>query len=208
MAEQALFEYHLYTLGRPTTIAENQTKQVELLTGHAVPVTKEYRFANLAPGYNYQIGEAPRVNASVRLKFVNTEKSGLGIPLPQGTVRVYKADNAGQAIFVGEDAIQHTPKNEYVDLTLGQAFDVTARGKQTDFETLGANVYESAYEIEFKNAKSEDVAVILAQTVPGDWKMLEESANHEKADASTALWHISVPANGSTKLTYRVRVKY
>jgi hypothetical protein len=208
MAEQALFEYHLYTLGRPTTIAENQTKQVELLTGHAIPVTKEYRFANLAPGYNYQMGEAPRVNASVRLKFVNTEKSGLGIPLPQGTVRVYKADNAGQAIFVGEDAIQHTPKNEYVDLTLGQAFDVTARGKQTDFETLGDNVYESAYEIEFKNAKSEAVTVILAQTVPGDWKMLEESANHEKADASTALWHISVPANGSTKLAYRVRVKY
>jgi hypothetical protein len=208
MAEQALFEYHLYTLGRPTTIAENQTKQVELLTGHAIPVTKEYRFANLAPGYNYQMGEAPRVSASVRLKFVNTEKSGLGIPLPQGTVRVYKADNAGQAIFVGEDAIQHTPKNEYVDLTLGQAFDVTARGKQTDFETLGDNVYESAYEIEFKNAKSEAVTVILAQTVPGDWKMLEESANHEKADATTALWHISVPANGSTKLTYRVRVKY
>ena len=208
MAEQALFEYHLYTLGRPTTIAENQTKQVELLTGHAIPVTKEYRFANLAPGYNYQMGEAPRVYASVRLKFVNTEKSGLGIPLPQGTVRVYKADNAGQAIFVGEDAIQHTPKNEYVDLTLGQAFDVTARGKQTDFETLGDNVYESAYEIEFKNAKSEAVTVILAQSVPGDWKMLEESTNHEKADASTALWHISVPANGSTKLTYRVRVKY
>ena len=208
MQEQALFEYHLYTLGRPTTIAENQTKQVELLTGHGIPVTKEYRFANVASGYNYQMGEAPRVNASVRLKFVNTEKSGLGIPLPQGTVRVYKADNAGQAIFVGEDAIQHTPKNEYVDLTLGQAFDVTARGKQTDFETLGDEVYESAYEIEFKNAKSEAVTVILAQTVPGDWKMLEESADHEKADASTALWHINVPANGSTKLTYRVRVKY
>jgi hypothetical protein len=208
MAEQALFEYHLYTLGRPTTIAENQTKQVELLTGYGIPVTKEYRFANVASSYNYQMGEAPRVNASVRLKFVNTEKSGLGIPLPQGTVRVYKADNAGQAIFVGEDAIQHTPKNEYVDLTLGQAFDVTARGKQTDFQTLGDEVYESAYEIEFKNAKPEAVTVILAQTVPGDWKMLEESADHEKADASTALWHINVPANGSTKLTYRVRVKY
>jgi hypothetical protein len=154
------------------------------------------------------MGEAPRVNASVRLKFENKEQGGLGIPLPQGTVRVYKADNAGQAIFVGEDAIQHTPKNEHVDLTLGQAFDVTARGKQTDFETLGDEVYESAYEIEFKNAKAEPVTVILAQTVPGDWKMLEESASHEKADASTAQWHITIPANGSTKLTYRVRVKY
>jgi len=123
-------------------------------------------------------------------------------------VRVYKADNAGQAIFVGEDSIQHTPKNEYVDLTLGQAFDVTARGKQTDFTVVSDQVFESAYEIEFKNAKSEPVTVILAQTVPGDWKMEQESQAHEKADSSTALWHVSIPAAGSTKLTYRVRVKY
>jgi len=208
MSEQALFEYHLYTLNRTTTIADNQTKQVELLTGHGVPVNKEYHFYNLAPGWNYQMGEAPRVNASVRLKFVNTEKNSLGIPLPGGTVRVYKADNAGQAIFVGEDAIQHTPKNEYVDLTLGQAFDVTARGKQTDFEKVGAEIYESAYSIEFKNAKKEPVTVILAQTVPGDWKMLEQSQASEKPDSSTALWHVTIPAEGSTTLTYRVRVKY
>ncbi len=208
MAEQALFEYHLYTLNRTTTIADNQTKQVELLTGHGVPVTKEYRFYNLAPGWNYQMGEAPRVNASVRLKFVNTEKNNLGIPLPGGTVRVYKADNAGQAIFVGEDVIQHTPKNEYVDLTLGQAFDVTARGRQTDFEKVADDVFESAYSIEFKNAKSEPVTVILAQTVPGDWKMLEESQASEKPDSSTARWQVTIPAEGATTLTYRVRVKY
>jgi hypothetical protein len=208
MQEQALFEYHLYTLGRPTTIAENQTKQVELLTGHAIPVTKEYRFANVAEAFDYQMGEAPRVNADVRLMFVNDEKSRLGIPLPQGTVRVYKADNAGQAIFVGEDSIQHTPKNETVKLTLGQAFDVTARGKQTDFEILGSRVFESAYEIEFKNAKTEPVTVILAQGVPADWKMIRESIGHEKPDASTALWHITIPAEGSSKLTYSVRVKY
>ena len=208
MQEQALFEYHLYTLGRPTTIADNQTKQVELLTGHAIPVTKEYRFANVAEAFNHQMGEAPRINATVRLIFVNDEKSRLGIPLPKGTVRVYKADDAGQAIFVGEDAIQHTPKNESVKLALGQAFDVTARGKQTDFKVLTRQTFESAYEIEFKNAKSEPVTVILAQTVPGDWKMVQESMVHEKPDAFTALWHVSVPAEGSTRLTYRVRVKY
>ncbi len=208
MQEQALFEYHLYTLGRPTTIADNQTKQVELLTGHAIPVTKEYRFANVAEAFDYQMGEAPRVNASVRLMFVNDEKNRLGIPLPQGTVRVYKADNAGQAIFVGEDSIEHTPKNETVKLTLGQAFDVTARGKQTDFTILGHRTFESAYEIEFKNAKSEPITVILAQSVPADWKMIQESIAHEKPDASTALWHVSIPAGGSTTLTYRVRVKY
>jgi hypothetical protein len=208
MEEQALFEYHLYTLARPTTIADNQTKQVELLTGHGIPVTKEYRFQNVAEAFNYQMGEAPRVNATVRLMFTDDEKSGLGIPLPQGTVRVYKADNAGQAIFVGEDAIDHTPKNETVKLSLGQAFDVTARGKQTDFERLGKQTFESAYEIEFKNAKSEPVTVILAQGVPGDWKMVQESQAHEKPDASTALWHVSIPAGGSSMLRYRVRVKY
>ena len=208
MQEQALFEYHLYTLDRATTIADNQTKQVELLTGHAIPVTKEYRFANVAEAFNYRMGEAPRVNATVRLVFVNDEKSRLGIPLPQGTVRVYKADSAGQAIFVGEDAIQHTPKNETVKLALGQAFDVTARGKQTDFEILGSQAFESAYEIEFKNAKAEPVTVVLAQSVPGDWKLIQESLGHEKPDASTALWHVAIPAGGSTKLTYRARVKY
>jgi len=208
MQEQALFEYHLYTLGRPITIADNQTKQVELLTGHAIPVTKEYRFENVAESFNEQMGEAPRVNATVRLTFTNDEKSRLGIPLPQGIMRVYKADNAGQAIFVGEDSIDHTPKNETVKLSLGQAFDVTARGKQTDFEDLGGDLYESAYEIEFKNAKNQPVTVILAQSVPGDWKMIRESQAHEKPDASTALWHVTIPAEGSAKLTYRVRVKY
>ena len=208
MQEQALFEYHLYTLGRPTTIADNQTKQVELLTGHGIPVTKEYRFENVAESFNEQMGEAPRVNATVRLSFINDEKSRLGIALPGGIVRVYKADNAGQAIFVGEDSIDHTPKNETVKLALGQAFDVTARGKQTDFQDLGSDLYESAYEIEFKNAKSQPVTVTLAESMPGDWKMIRESQVHEKPDASTALWHITIPAEGSAKLTYRVRVKY
>ena len=208
MQEQALFEYHLYTLGRPTTIADNQTKQVELLTGHDIPVVKEYRFEDVAESFNEQMGEAPRVNATVRLAFTNDEKSRMGMPLPGGIMRVYKADNAGQAIFVGEDSIDHTPKNETVKLSLGQAFDVTARGKQTDFEDLGSDLYESAYEIEFKNAKSQPVTVTLAQSMPGDWKLVRESQAHEKPDASTALWHITIPAEGSAKLTYRVRVKY
>jgi hypothetical protein len=208
MQEQALFEYHLYTLGRPTTIADNQTKQVELLSGHGIPVTKEYRFENVAESFNEQMGEQHRVNATVRLAFTNDEKSQLGIPLPGGIVRVYKADNAGQAIFVGEDSVDHTPKNETVKLALGQAFDVTARGKQTDFEDLGSDLYESAYEIEFKNAKSQPVTVTLAQSVPGDWKLVGESQAHEKPDSSTALWHVTIPAEGSAKLTYRVRVKY
>src|SRR5262249_30649903 len=156
--EQAMFEYHLYTLERPTTIEQNQTKQVELLTGHGVPVHKEYRFDNVVSEFNSRFGEAPRVSADVRLIFENTEAGKLGIPLPKGIVRVYKADANGNAIFVGEDSIDHTPKNETVKLVLGQAFDVTARGKQTDFAVIADNVYESAYSVEFKNAKKEPVS--------------------------------------------------
>jgi hypothetical protein len=208
MTEQPMFEYHLYTLDRPTTIEESQTKQVELLTGHGVPVRKEYRFDNVVSEFNSRFGEAPRVNADVRLVFENTEAAKLGIPLPKGIVRVYKADANGNAIFVGEDSIDHTPKNETVRLVLGQAFDVTARGKQTDFSVIADNVYESAYSIEFKNAKKEPVSVTMSQYLPGDWQVLEESAPHVKADSSTVNWTVSIPAEGATTLTYRVRIKY
>ncbi|HSY86455.1 MAG TPA: DUF4139 domain-containing protein [Verrucomicrobiae bacterium] len=208
MTEQAMFEYHLYTLARPTNIDENQTKQVELLTGHGVPVHKEYRFDNVVNSFNARYGEGERVNADVRLMFENTEAAKLGIPLPKGIVRVYKADSNGNAIFVGEDAIDHTPKNESVKLVLGQAFDVTARGKQTDFSVIADDVFESGYSIEFKNAKTEPVTVTMSQNFPGDWQVTAESAQHVKADASTANWSVAIPAEGSTTLTYKVRVKY
>lgn len=209
MSEQSLFEYHLYTLNRPTTIAENQTKQVALLSAASVPVEKEFRFTNLtARGYSYDIGEQERVNATVYVSFVNDDKSHLGLPLPKGTVRVYKADNDGQVQFVGEDAIDHTPKNEDVRLTLGQAFDVTARARQTKYEKISDQVYESAYEIELKNAKKEPVTVVLIEDVPGTWKILSESAKHEEVNANRLRWEVQVPAEGSAKFSYAVRVKY
>jgi len=209
MTEQALFEYHLYTLGRPTTIAENQTKQVALLSAGAVPVEKEFRFTNLTnSGYGNSLGDQERVNATVFVSFVNDDASHLGLPLPKGTVRVYKSDNDGQVQFVGEDAIDHTPKNEDVRLTLGQAFDVTARGRQTKFEKISDEVYESAYEIELKNAKKEPVTVALVEDVPGTWKILSESAKHEELNSNRLRWEVQVPAEGSAKFSYAVRVRY
>jgi hypothetical protein len=208
MSEEALFEYHLYTLERPTTIADNQTKQVALLSGSGIPVEKEYRFVNIANAYDYIRAETPRANASVRLAFDNTEADRLGLPLPMGTVRVYKSDSDGQALFVGEDAIQHTPKGETVRLTLGQAFDVTAHPKQTDFERLSDRVFEAAYEIEIKNAKTEAITVAVIETIPGQWKMVNESIAHERTGAFQAEWQVPVPAEGSAVLTYRVRIEY
>jgi hypothetical protein len=208
MSQEALFEYHLYTLERPTTIADNQAKQVALLSGSGIPVTKEYRFVNIANAYDYIQAEAPRSNATVRIAFENSEAAKLGLPLPGGTVRVYKNDSGGQALFVGEDAIQHTPKGESVKLTLGQAFDVTARPKQVDFERISDRVFEAEYEIEIKNAKTEDITVLVAETIPGQWKMVSESLPHERHSAFQAEWRVPVPAEGSSKLTYRVRIEY
>jgi len=211
MVSEAAFEYHLYSLDRPTTLKENQTKQVALLAAEAVPVTKQYVLVNVAQlGGNYgaKVGETQRVNAEVRVKLKNDDASHLGLPLPSGVVRVYKADGDGDALFVGEDHIDHTPKNEEVDLMLGRAFDVTARGKQVNYERISDNVFENSYEIEVKNAKKEPVTVTLREFVPGDWKMLEESVKHEKVDASTAEWQLQVPAEGSAKLTYKVRITF
>jgi hypothetical protein len=211
MVEQAAFEYHLYSLDRPTTLKENQTKQVALLAADAIPVEKQYLLLNVAQlGNNYgsRIGETQRVNAEVRMKIKNEEASHLGIPLPSGVVRVYKADSDGNAIFVGEDHIDHTPKNEQLDLLLGRAFDVTARGKQVSYERISDNVYENAYEIEVKNAKKEPITVTLREYVPGDWKMLEESTESTKPDAATAEWQLQVPAEGSAKLSYKVRITF
>src|SRR5262245_6342728 len=211
MASEAAFEYHLYSLDRPTTLKENQTKQVALLAAEQVPVEKKYVLANVAQlGNNYgaKIGETERGNAEVRMKIKNDDASHLGLPLPMGVVRVYKADSDGDAIFVGEDGIKHTPKNEELDLMLGRAFDVTARGKQTDYKRIADNVYENSYEIEVKNAKKEPVTVTLREFVPGDWEMLEESTKSAKPDASTAEWQVQVPAEGSAKLSYKVRIRF
>src|SRR5688572_23569502 len=211
MIQESAFEYHLYSLERSTTLKENQTKQVALLAAVDIPVAKQYLLMNVAQlGNNYgnRIGEMERVNAEVRMKFDNKEASHLGVPLPAGVVRVYKADSDGEGIFVGEDHIDHTPKNEEIDLMLGHAFDVTARGKQVSYSKIADNVFENSYEIEVKNAKAEPITVTLREFVPGDWKMIEESTAHQKRDSSTAEWQLPVPAEGSAKLTYKVRITF
>lgn len=209
MTEQAAFEYHLYGLDRPTTLKENQTKQVAMFSATSIPVTKQYLIANagnILTYYSSNFGEAERVNATVKLKFENNTSSKLGLPLPKGTIRVYKSDKSGNALFVGEDAIEHTPKNERVELTLGQAFDITARAKQVAHAKIGASIFENSYEVEIKNAKSTDIVVDLRERFPGEWKILDESIAHQKLDAYSAGWLVKVPAESATTLKYTVRI--
>ena len=214
MKQESLFEYHLYTLGRPTTIADNQAKQVALLSAGSVPVTKEMVLQGNDYYYRSSYGHlGQKMKVGVFVQFENRDAARLGMPMPKGVVRVYKKDGSGNAQFVGEDAIDHTPKNEKVRLKLGEAFDVTADKKQTDFKRREANsgasyVFESAYEIVLKNAKSEPVTVVVREPVPGDWRMLDESARHAKVAAGTAEWRVPVAAEGSTTLRYRVLVRF
>lgn len=214
MQEEGLFEYHLYTLNRPTTIADNQTKQVSLLTAANIPVTKQFLLEGSDYYYRSSYGDiGQKIKIGVFVKFRNDEESGLGLPLPKGIVRVYKKDSAGNAQFVGEDRIDHTPKKEDIKLKLGDAFDITASKKQTDFQKRNAfgqynHAFESAYEIELKNAKSEAVTVVVREPVPGDWKMIEESSEHRKVASGTAEWHISIPPESSITHSYRVLVRY
>ncbi len=214
MSEESLFEYHLYTLQRPTTIKDNQTKQVALLNASSVTVNKEFRLQGSPYYYQGRQGElGQKLKVGVFVEFDNRKQDNLGLPLPKGVVRVYKQDQQGRPQFVGEDRIDHTPENDTVRLKLGDAFDVTADRKQTDFRKLGGDSrynyrFESAYEIRLKNAKDEEVTVTVAEPVPGDWQVLQESHKHVKAAADTALWKIKVPAKGETVLAYRVEVKY
>jgi len=214
MAEESLMEYHLYTLDRPTTVAENQTKQVALLSASKVPAKKELVLFGADYYYMSSYGDlGQKMKVAVFLEFENRDSSHLGMPLPKGVIRVYKKDKAGNAQFVGEDHIDHTPRNEKVRLRLGESFDVTADKKQTAFKVLAppfrdTRFVEAAFEVVLKNARKEAVTVTVQEPIPGDWRIVSESHPSSKATAHTAVWKITVPPEGKTTLTYRVQLRY
>lgn len=214
MREESLLEYHLYSLNHATTIADNQTKQVALLAAQHIPVRKELLLRGQDYYYIGQYGEiGTRLKLGVFVEFDNTERAQLGIPLPKGILRVYKKDSAGHAQFVGEDLIEHTPKNETIRLKLGDAFDVTADKKQTDFKVLPKptkfnQLYESAFEVTLKNAKKEKVTVTVQEPIGGDWKIVSENIPHHKANSQLAVWRLEIPAESTSTLIYRIQVKY
>lgn len=214
MTEESLFEYHLYSLERSTTIAENQSKQVALLSAFNIPARKELVLRGADYYYttsHVDLGQKIKVGAFI--EFDNKETAKLGMPLPRGIIRVYKKDSQGNAQLVGEDKIDHTPKNETVHLKLGDSFDVTADKKQTDFKVLPRpakenSSFESAYEITLRNAKKEPATVTVIEPIPGEWKILKENHASQKATSNTAVWKIEIPAEGKAVLNYRVQVKY
>ncbi len=207
--EKEFFEYHIYTLQRPSTIKDNQTKQISLVTADNIPVKKELLFYGARYYYYSQYGEAmTNQKVGVFIEMENKKENNLGIPLPKGTVRVYKHDHEGSLQFVGEDSIDHTPKDEKVRVKLGDAFDVVGSRKQTDWKKIASDTYEASFEISLRNHKKEDVVVKVIEPIPGDWKMLSSSHEYKKTEAFTAEFNIPVPKDKETKLTYRVRMRF
>jgi len=207
--EESFFEYHLYSLQRPTTIKDKQTKQVSLLTANGVPVTKRFFYYG---SHQYLRGRygAPLSNqkVGVYVEIANKKEHNLGMPLPKGTLRVYKADADGSLQFIGEDRIDHTPKDESVKIKMGDAFDIVGERKQTDWRKIGHRLYEVAFEISLRNHKDEPATVSVIEPMLSDWTVLHSSHAYEKIAAHTVQFDIPVAKDGETKLTYRARFKF
>src|SRR5437660_1490078 len=208
--EQGLFEYHLYTLQRPTTIRDNETKQVSLLEAAGFDVKKEFVLNGQRYYYtNYNNpGQAIKEKVGVFIQFRNAQTNKLGMPLPAGTIRLYKKDDKGNQQFIGEDRIDHTPKDEDVRVKVGDAFDIVAERKQTDYKVIARNIYEYAYEIKIRNHKDGPVNVIVNEPIGGDWEMVSSSFEAKKTAAFAAQFNVPVAKDGEATLSYRVRVRY
>ena len=209
--EQGFFEYHMYTLQRPTTIRDNETKQVSLLEAAGFDVKKEFVLNGQRyyyTGYNNP-GQAIKEKVGVFVQFRNAQTNKLGMPLPAGTIRLYKKDDKGNQQFIGEDRIDHTPKDEDVRVKVGDAFDIVAERKQTDYKVIASgHVYEYAYEIKIRNHKDGPVTVVVNEPIGGDWEMVASTFEAKKTAAFAAQFNVPVAKDGEATLSYRVRVRY
>jgi hypothetical protein len=207
-AEEGFFEYHLYTLDGRTTLKNQQTKQLALLSAAEVPVTKHLMYYGAQDYYRNSYGmPISNQKVAVLLELKNSTENRLGVPLPKGKVRVYKADSAGSQQFIGEDWIDHTPKNERVKIKLGEAFDVVGERTQKEWRKLGPGLWEVEWEISLRNHKKQDQTVTVIEPVPGDWQVLHATHAFEKPEAHTLRFSIPVPKEGAAKLVYRVRIR-
>jgi hypothetical protein len=196
--EREFFEYHIYTLERPATVADRETKQLSLFPSAT---------ANAKKVLTYDAGQNP-TKVAVRMEFENSKENRLGMALPAGKVRVYKEDTDGALEFVGEDRIDHTPRDEKVRLFLGYAFDVVGERKRTDYRKLTSRSQEEVFEIELRNHKDERVNVVVVEHVFGDWTIRNNSHEFTKKDSGTVEFPLTLAANETAAVTYTVRTSW
>ncbi len=207
--QEDFFEYHLYGLERPTDLLSNEQKQVTLLEARGLDVRRRLVFAGNDYYYRGRYGQVvANQKVAVLLEIENTEKNHMGMPLPKGVIRVYKADKGGMKQFIGEDRIDHTPRDEKFSIKMGESFDVVGDRKQTDYKVLGSCTAETAWEISLRNHKDKPDEVLVREPLSGDWSVVQQSMPSEKENAHTLTFKPMVPARGEVKITYRVRVKW
>lgn len=208
--EEALYDYHLYTLQGTTLLKDGQIKQISLFEAENISVQRRYRLT--APAYWFRDGSKGRQlgqqRVAVSYDLLNTEKNNLGRPLPAGVVRVYGQAASGSRQLLGEDRIGHTPKDERIELQVGIAFDLVAERTQTDYRRVSERSHESAFQIVLRNRKDEAVTIEVDERVGGDWRVLESSHPATKRSATEMSFAVPVPAGGESVLTYRVLVTY
>ena len=219
--EKSFFEYHMYTMERPTTIRDNETKQLSLLNASNVPVTKEMIYdgrgnwwnnwwypgrQDYNPGGGYDTSDYHKVNVVLEVK--NSKENGMGMPLPKGNVRVYKLDSDGGQQFIGEDDIDHTPKDEKIRLHVGDAFDVVGDYKRIDFKQISKNAIEETFQVNIRNHKDTAVKVSSIDHVWSDWEITSKTTAFIKKDAHTIEFPVTVPANGEVEIKYTIRTKW
>jgi len=218
-----VFEYHMYGIEHPTTVRDNQTKQVKLLGADNVPVTKFYVYDGAQFGrfsgwdaYSYrennEYGTECNKKVMVFVELVNTSTHGLGLALPRGKVRLFKQDQDKSVQFIGEDTVDHTPANELVRVRVGEAFDLVGERKQTDFQMIVSHhIYDESFEIAVRNQKKDEpveVRVVEHLYRWSDWTITQSSQASTKTDSRTAEFRVKVPAGGEQKITYTVRYNW
>ena len=205
--EKEFFEYHIYDLQRKTTVKDRQTKQVRLLGADDIGIKKELIVYGIQSYFSRKhTGRDSRQPVNVYIRFENSRKNHLGMPLPAGIMRLYKADADQSLQFIGEDKIDHTPRDEKVRLKIGEAFDVVAERVQTDYRKLTTRSHESEWDITIRNHKDKTVRVGVVEPLYGNWEVIKESHPYIKEDAFTLRFNVKVPKDGEVKIKYRVRV--
>jgi len=208
--EEGLFEYHLYTLQRPATVRNNETKQLTLLQGQDIPLKKKIIIDSINSRYYPSEGEIGTgdIKPQVRLEFVNNTESGLGIPLPKGKIRIYQKDKSGSVQLLGEDQIDHTARNEHVSLVVGRSFDIACSRKRTNFVRIGSSGFRESFEIEVRNRKETPEQVFVMERHWDDWRILEKSMDFKKLDSETMQFELNLKPNEVRTIKYTVETRW
>ncbi|HWD37409.1 MAG TPA: hypothetical protein VG944_01050 [Fimbriimonas sp.] len=210
--EQSLFEYHLYTLQRPATVRNRETKQIGFIEGHGIPFTKKLIVDSMQGFWDYypsegEVGTGP-IKTQVRVEFVNSEENHLGMPLPKGKIRVYQRDSEGSVQMLGEDQINHTPRNERISLVVGNSFDVVASRKRTNYKRISNIEFQESFEVEVRNRKKTAETVHVYERHWGDWKIIDKNHDFAKLDSNTADFVLKLQPNEVQTVSYTVDTKW